>query len=82
MNDSGFYGRFYRDFLFGYRPKVTRYFWMKELNYTVFDMLKTLPKMNFNIRRHVRLILFLLTEREKYNQKVWQIVDICRKLAA
>jgi glycosyltransferase involved in cell wall biosynthesis len=80
MSDSGFYGRFYRDYLFGYRPDVTRHFWMKELIYTVFDILKTLPKMNFNIRRHVRLILLLLTEQDKYNHKVLQILETCEKL--
>ncbi len=81
MTDSGFYGRFYRDYLFGYIPRITPAFWMKELLYTLLDMGRCIVRRNFNIRRHVRLISFLSRERNQYNHTVQKIVTVCHNLS-
>lgn len=82
MEDSGFYGRFYRDYLFGYRPVVSQHFWLKEFAYTVLDMLKTLCRGKFNLRRHIQLIRFLAKNRGTYDKRVCEILDTCQKLEA
>ena len=80
MNYSGFYGRFYRDFLFGYVPKVTAYFWVKELLYCVWDLFKKVLKLNFTWERNLKLMQFILKERTTYNHKVAQIIHTCNLL--
>lgn len=82
MENSSFYGRFYRDYLFGYRPVVSQHFWLKESIYTVLDMLKTIGKGKFKLRRHIQLIKFLAKERGNYDKRVCEILDTCQKLEA
>lgn len=80
MNYSGFYGRFYRDFLFGYSPSVSPAFWIKEFILTFVDGCKSLFKLNFRVERQLKLMQFIVRERSKYNQKVREIVITCQKL--
>jgi glycosyltransferase involved in cell wall biosynthesis len=81
IESSTFYSRFYRDFLFGYVPNVSSLFWLKESIYTFKDLIKNLIKFNFNIRRHRSLLVLLLTERGKYNNKVREILTTCNNLS-
>jgi glycosyltransferase involved in cell wall biosynthesis len=82
MNYSGFYGRFYRDFLFGYVPKVTRFFWLKEIGFTIIDACKQFVRLNFKLERHFKLIQFILRERSTYNARVNAIIRTCKLLKA
>jgi glycosyltransferase involved in cell wall biosynthesis len=80
MSNSGFYGRFYRDYLFGYRPRITRYFWQKEVIYTLKDLLKHWLKLNFHTQRQLKLIQFIWKEQNQYTKTVQQILNTCEQL--
>jgi glycosyltransferase involved in cell wall biosynthesis len=79
IQNSSFISRFYRDFLFGYRPRVNKLFWCKELIYTLKEifLFKTT-----NIKRSIKFILLLLRERGSYDSKVKNIISICHKLSS
>lgn len=80
MNYSGFYGRFYRDYLFGYIPQITTFFWMKEILYTFLETAKSISKLDFKIKRNFILIGFILKERNNYNERIKKIILICNNL--
>lgn len=77
---SGFISKFYFEYIYGYTPKVSRYFWLKELLYTLKELLISLYNKNYRSPRNRFLILFLLKERAKYNDKVRKIISICETL--
>jgi glycosyltransferase involved in cell wall biosynthesis len=82
MGLSSFYGRFYRDYFFGKRFNVSKFFWVKELFYVVKDLIHNFIKLKFNNGRHISLITFLLKERGNYDKRVAEVLFICEKLSA
>jgi glycosyltransferase involved in cell wall biosynthesis len=78
--NSSFYSRFYRDYLFGYTPKITKYFWHKELIYAFIEMTTLFITMNSKFNRQIQFIRFLLKERENYSQHVNSIILTCHNL--
>jgi glycosyltransferase involved in cell wall biosynthesis len=80
MGKSSFYGRFYRDYFLGVKTSVSSWFWVKELIYTFFDLLKAIFSLRFNVSRHISLMLFLIEERNKYDMNVSRILQICKQL--
>jgi glycosyltransferase involved in cell wall biosynthesis len=81
ISGSRFITRFYLDFINGYEPKVTRWFWLKELCYTLFDLGKCLVQMNkIGVIRNWSFSRYLLRERGVYNKNVIKIVSLCKQL--
>jgi glycosyltransferase involved in cell wall biosynthesis len=80
---SGYVTQFYRRYLFGYRPHVTKYFWLKEFLYSVKDLVKGVfvnpTKSGF--KRNVDFSLYLLRERGRYNENVKKVLGICDGLS-
>jgi hypothetical protein len=79
MSESRFVTRFYLDYLNGYRPKITRLFWIKELIYALFTL------ENFRssgLKRNSIFIKFLVAQRFKYNQQVDAIIQTCNSLSS
>ena len=81
MNESAFVSRFFRDYLKGYRPDVTSFFWIKELILSLKDSLLMISKFNFKIKRNTLFQLFLIKNRQSYNKNVKSIVDMCDELS-
>lgn len=82
MIDSGYVSRFYRDYLFGYVPQITRFFWLKEFLYNIFDFIKnifTISKSD-KIIRNIKFGFYLLKQRSKYQYDVSRIIGICKSL--
>jgi hypothetical protein len=79
MAESRFVTRFYLDFLNGYRPKITKLFWLKELFYALFTL------ENFRssgLKRNSVFIKFIINQRFKYNQQVDAIIQTCNSLSS
>jgi glycosyltransferase involved in cell wall biosynthesis len=77
MSTSRFITRFYLDYFNGYIPKITRFFWLKELIYILCE------KKNYNavsINRTFSLVLFLIIQQSNYNRKVMTVIETCLKL--
>ncbi len=79
MSSSGYVTQFYRRFLFGYTPKITRYFWFKEFLYSIKEILLFTNKNN--IKRNIAFALYLIKERNNYNVTVKKIVTLCKELS-
>jgi len=83
MNNSSYVTRFYRDFLLGYSPNVTKYFWVKELLYALKAFVKEIVLLNGSkSKRSLSFILYLLQMRNKYTNEVTQVVERCKSLSA
>lgn len=81
ISTSGFYSKFYLDFFKGRNiAKIPSYFWFKELIYTIRNVINSLLRLNFNLKRELSLILFLIKERSNYDISVKNILVLCRKL--
>lgn len=84
MSSSGYVIQFYRRYLFGYKPKITKYFWIKELAYVCKDILKGLfvnsSREAFN--RNLRFSKYLLQERGNYSKNVRNVLAICEELSS
>lgn len=81
MISSSFISRFYRDFLFGYEPKITKIFWLKEMFFLMKDIFLDVFRLKFKgQRRNILFLIFLLKERSKYDNSVSHIVSICKKI--
>jgi glycosyltransferase involved in cell wall biosynthesis len=80
---SGYVTRFYRDYIFGYKPKITRYFWFKEFVYSIKDLLKGffVNSTKLGLRRNFHFSIYLLRERGKYNKNVAKVIEICENLS-
>lgn len=83
MSSSGYVTQFYRKYLFGYKPHVTKYFWLKEFLYSVKDLLKGLfvKPTKLGIKRNLDFTMYLLRERGKYNKNVKKVLQICENLS-
>jgi len=74
--------RFYRDYLSGYEPKVSKMFWLKELCYATAHALSSLirkPKKMI-IHRNFHFVKYLISQRSKYNDEVLSILNICHAI--
>ncbi len=72
ISNSGFVTRFYRDYLFGYRPNVTSKFWFKEVLYLLKD---AIISFNFElIKRNLNVCKYILKNPKKYVQDVSRII--------
>jgi glycosyltransferase involved in cell wall biosynthesis len=82
ISTSGFYSKFYLDFFKGKNNvEIPSHFWLKELIYTFRNIFNSLLRLNFNVKRELSLILFLIKERSKYDLSVTNILVLCRKLS-
>lgn len=80
INESAFVSRFFRDYLNGYSPNITKYFWFKEYLNSLFDTLKMFLSLNLNIKRNLKFQFFLLKERSNYDKNVKTIINMCNQL--
>lgn len=81
ISTSGFYSKFYLDFFKGRSiVEVPSHFWFKESIYTIRNVFNSLIRLNFNLKRELSLILFLIKERSNYDISVKNILVLCRKL--
>lgn len=81
ISSSGFYSKFYLDFFKGRNiVEVPSHFWFKESIYTIRNIFNSLIRLNFNLKRELSLILFLIKERSNYDLSVKNILVLCRKL--
>ncbi len=80
---SSYITRFYLRYLNGYKPNVTKYFWLKEFLYSVKDLIKGLfyKPTKLGIKRNVDFSMYLLQERSRYNENVKKVLDICESLS-
>ena len=83
MSSSGYVTQFYRRYLFGYKPQVTKYFWLKEFLYSVKDLVKGVfvNPTKSGIKRNMDFSLYLLRERGRYNENVKKVLGICDGLS-
>ena len=83
MSSSGYVTQFYRRYLFGYKPKVTKRFWFKEFLYSVKDLVLGIfvKPTKSGIKRNIDFSLYLLRERGGYNENVRKVVGICENLS-
>ena len=79
---SRYIARFYLDYIQGYVPKVSKYFWLKEFIFSLKDLFLSLfnVKRQFEIKRNFDFSKYLLKERSRYNENVNKIVTICKSL--
>jgi len=82
MSSSGYVTQFYRRYLFGYKPHVTKYFWLKELIYTLFEIVKNFKTFSLFLqsRNRILFLLYLLHERKKYNENVNKLINFCLRI--
>lgn len=81
MNESSYISRFYRHYLFGYQPNITKYFWVKEFLYSLKDgMFAIITAKWKRAIRSFRLCNYLLNEQKRYNDNVLKIYNICKML--
>ena len=82
LNSSNFIGRFYREYLFGYRPKVGNLFWLKESIYLLRSICLEMFKGEVKgYNRSVKQLQYILRERFHYNNQVKEIIKICDELS-
>ncbi len=82
ISTSGFYNKFYLDFFKGRNiVEVPSHFWFKESIYTIRNIFKSLLRLNFNLKRELSLIRFLIKERSNYDFSVKKVLFLCRKLS-
>lgn len=83
INSIYFITNYYRRFLFGFVPKVTEWFWLKEFLYSTKDILTGLIKLNNfdEIRWNIYFSVYLLKRRKKYNKDVEEFIKICVSLS-
>ena len=82
MESSRYISRFYLEYLNGYAPKVSRYFWLKELVYLFNDSIKMMFSFNkVALKRNSDFAKYLLSERTRYNKNVQLIVNNCLSLS-
>lgn len=82
MSSSGYVTRFYRNYLFGYKPHVTKYFWLKEFLYSLKDLVQGIfvkPTI-VGMKRNLDFTLYLVRERSRYNENVKKVLGICENL--
>lgn len=79
---SSYITRFYLRYLNGYKPQVTKYFWLKEFLYSVKDLAKGLfvNPTKLGIKRNFDFSMYLLRERGRYNENVRKVLKICENL--
>lgn len=79
---SRYVTRFYLDYICGYVPEVTNLFWLKELVYSLKDLLFSLFKRDnkLGMKRNYHFSMYLLKQRSLYNENVKNILSICRSL--
>jgi glycosyltransferase involved in cell wall biosynthesis len=82
IDKSGFVTKFYRLYFQGYRPIVTKMFWLKELIYLLKDGIIALYKMNFDYLKNLgHQFYFIAKNRSKYNHKVKLIIQLCDNIS-
>lgn len=82
MNRSRFVTRFYLDYLYGYSPVVNKYFWVKEFFYNLKDSVINLFLVRTDgLIRNFQFGIYLLQEKQKYNDNVQKMVLMCQKLS-
>jgi hypothetical protein len=82
MAESRFITRFYLDYLNGITPKLGRAFWLKELIYTLKDLLFEIMQLKMSdVNRKLKFIQFLLLNRANYTKQVGEVVNTCHNLA-
>lgn len=83
IDSSRFITRFYLDFIQGYTPKITKYFWVKELCYAIKSLIVSFLKgARAGWERDLLFIKFLLTQKSEYNRNVHELVKLCQRLSA
>lgn len=82
MSTSGYISRFYRRYLFGYKPKISKFFWLKELIYTVkYIMVNLFRKVStIELKRNLNFLVYLVKQRKKYNENVKSVLSICQAI--
>lgn len=81
INSGNYISVFYRQYLFGYRPKVGRFFWIKETIYVLKNNLIAIFQFNKEeIKRSSKHLFYLLSERSKYDTSIKEIYNICDNL--
>ena len=80
MMASGFVTKFYLNYINGYVPEVTKYFWVKEFFFTLREWLISFYNKEYRTERNLYLLNYLLAERSNYNHNVKKIITICKAL--
>ena len=80
MSSSNYVSKFYRDYLFGYRPKISKFFWLKETLYLQFEIIKKIFKFNFVLKFEFEYLMYLIKQRSSYDKNVGQIIDFCNRI--
>ena len=82
ISQSRFVTRFYLDYINGYIPCVSRFFWLKEFIYSMKDLIISLFIKNnrLGIKRNYRFSMYLLSQRSLYNENVKNVISICKNL--
>ena len=79
---SNVYTKVYLDYLRGYHPHVTLFYWLKELLYSIRALFRSkLSQDDLEVARIKALMKLLLKERFRYNQKVAHILNFCKKVS-
>ena len=83
INSGNYISRFYREYLFGYRPKVGSLFWLKEAFYVLKNSKKAFFSLNLKeYKRCNKHLIYIIIERSKYDRSIKEIYNICNNLKA